>query len=605
MKINGVYQSYFVNTKAIAQNSPISLATNPIKKQQQQVRKYAPLNNVSYIYFTGANKALHTPFLKSTADRIEQIYDNYSKNLNEVPLEEVHKTSEELQEKLNLPKETVLSAMAELTQFSGIKSVMKIGEAFDKSEISSIGNEDNKLYYNSGLKSEIRQSKPLRNIITNDSGLHKTLQYLLNEKGIHQTNKNLIHEKTAIILDDTRLSYYEKLKKNNPELLKKALKTPNVQYFVISGWDTGIPFINRTKDLKTETEKLLTKSIKTGKEPTELIDEDITERAKNVGINNITVIKNPVEKTEQGIYESMAPLKMNKTELYNMIDANSQVRVKGDENQLIAKDIASKYLEDGLVVYTPEKISKDLKSMYTKITDFAKDKQIPEKDILYVLPEETKSYDYITYSYQKINNIPNKNIVTSEDLLFDSKLSKDKMLVYLDDCTISGASISELAITDMDRNSFRNAKSIVFACVDGTKDAKDYFKFMENDSDKYKLLILNTTNKSKMFDDDKHLITLLKTVGNNGFEDGQYGHIFPYMSPDNDCELASNIALLHNINYRQSKNDYGSVYIRAIKTVSGKMQDVMNIFNNLGKNKEHSRIINKNMDTSKYINNWD
>ena len=586
MKVIGDFSTYKTPTRTI--NNSHTRAENCYNNVINQKTPLFP--NASLIYFKGINNQIHTPFLKSTANRLDRVYKRYKAELNEIPPEEIKKISVNLQKELNLPSETVLEAMTELTQFSSIKSVPIIGKYLTKNKVTSIGNYGNRLLFNPVLKNEYANNKTLRNALLNDNGINKTLSYLLNEKGIHCIT-NTVNRKIAIFLDETRITCYENLKKENPELLDKILKIPNLKFFIISGWDSGIPFINRTKDLESETRELLKKSIKTGLPPKDIIDYDNIKRCNELGIKDIILIKNPSNKTEQNVYQNMAPLKMTKKELFDIVDANSQVRTKGDNNLLISKDICSKFLDNSLTVYTPEKISKDLKLMHKKITDYAKICKVSEDNINYVLLENIKSYDYITYSYQKINNIPDKNIITVDDLFIDPNCSKDKMLVFLDDCAISGASITYVITTDIDKRTLRNANSIVFACIDGTKEAKDCFNPINRNNYKYKLILLNTNTKTAKGADKKELS--YKTLGSGIYDDGKYCHIFPYMSPDNDCEFASNIALLHNVNYRNSQKDLNSVFYRAIKTTSNTMHDVIECFNKLSKIKDSNKIIDK------------
>ena len=532
------------------------------------------LPKISSVYFKGINQVKKSTFFPSTFSRIDKLYDRYKNNLMEVSIDEIKTISEKLQVELNLPKEEVLSAMAEITQFSSMKAIPEIGEILNKHKIGSIGNTHNLLSNKLRKSDNLYQNYNVQNTLTNDRGLHKTLNYLLYSKGMFMLNE-YDNDKIGIILDKSKLSYYEELKKKNPELLERVLKLTNLRYFIISGWDTGIPVVDRTKDLETETRNLLVKSINAGKKSSEILDLDLIERANNIGFKKVTLIKRTVNPTEEGVYNNMAPTQMSKEELRNILEANSQVRTKTLQNAQINNDISTKYLEKELVVYSPEKISKNLKSMHEKILKYAKLRKIKEDDILYVTPEESKSYDLITYSYQMINNIPDKNITSTDNLILNRN-DKNKILVFLDDCTITGASTTEIISSYIDRQTLKNSDCILFAFIEGTKQAKEYYYKICKDKPKFKLLVFNSEPSNNFISNNKRI--LKRAIGTSSFDNSFYAYVFPYMSPDNNCELASNIALLHNVNYRRNEKYLNRVLYRAIKTSSKEVEDVMEQF---------------------------
>ena len=151
-------------------------------------------------------------------------------------------------------------------------------------------------------------------------------------------------------------------------------KIPNAKYYVISSWDKGITFIDRTKNLETETRKILKETKETNKSIDEVIDAPLLDRIKKLGLKpNIIEIENLP--TITGIYHQMAPEKMYRSEMFNLIDVNSDIRLESNNDlKLAGKKETVRYLRKNLKVYTPENLSSAIKRMKPKIDEYVKNR---------------------------------------------------------------------------------------------------------------------------------------------------------------------------------------------------------------------------------------
>ena len=150
--------------------------------------------------------------------------------------------------------------------------------------------------------------------------------------------------------------------------------------------------------------------------------------------------------------------------------------------------------------------------------------------------------------YAKINDIPNEKFVNTSTLKYNRTLAKDKILILLDDCTLTGNSISTIIDNDLNSNIVNNSNSILFAFVCGNKNAK----FKETNK-KHRIILDNIKGLNiKTSSDEMNTLVGKSSFGKNK----SFCLSFPYMGPDNNNELGTSIALYHNINYRTAKNEF-------------------------------------------------
>lgn len=278
------------------------------------------------------------------------------------------------------------------------------------------------------------------------------------------------------------------------------------------------------------------------------IDYPNIDRIKALGIKPV-IIKNENEANELTVYNQMRPEQIRtKNTLYNIVEANTLSRFinQNDADKAMTNHISAKYLEKTLCVYTPEKMSKDLKLMHKKINDYA---QKENREIVYLLPnKDIKSTDYLNYSYRKINDIDSSKFIHIDDLNMYYKLNPERnedntLYVILDDCALSGNSM--ISILNYDFMGTTDKTPILFANLKCSKEALN--NFMNTSSHPAEIMYIDRVH-SKYIGTD----TLENVIGEAAYQEEAYAIAFPYMAPDNNCELGSNIALLHNPKYNSS-----------------------------------------------------
>jgi len=559
--------------------------SNNISQYDKHIAYNRPAASKSYsssasVSFCGAQAlaTANSPYLKSTFKSVQRVYRQYEQSLHETSLPEIKQAVSNVETKTGASKQEILSAMQSLTQFASLKSVKQIGQVLNKYKVASIGNtrESLQMRYFAGSSLPLyRFSKNLDDTITNDFGLHKSLDYLLNKKNIRELDP-FSNKIAAVFLDENKVAQFEKLKQKDEKLFNKVKNLPNVKYFMISGWDSGITFIDRTKNLEDETVKLLEKMKSSGKSADKTMDSSLLKRIHTLGFSPI-IIKNEGTATESCVHTQMAPEKMTLGELYNILNANSYVKAaKNNDAQVLSKQLTVDYLKDNLKVYTPETLSLSLKKLHGKITEFAQKQGKTEDDIIYIAPEKSKSYSLMNYMYSKINNTPAEKFMTPRKISADDFNAKGKLLVLLDDCSFTGDSLNAFTSSSSSiKKAIKKSDGILCACVCASKNTA----FKTNS--KRHLIVLDEVKGINMNKDSLYNTNMRVNLGHSEFgKKESFCVVFPYMGPDNNHELGAIIALLHNVNYRETPKQY-EYALMGVKSITKTTENIMNEFNSI------------------------
>lgn len=529
-----------------------------VPKEQKQINTLG--QTYPAIYFTGelskpkkSSKIINTRALKmpkidqtrpvTTVEmqaHLDRIYNNYQKSLNEISKQDIKNAVINIEKTTNYSRKEILSAMQQATQFGNIKSLNTIIKALKDNHILIVG-------YDFANKEQTFYDP--------NFGLNRALKYLTDYKKM----RNLLDTKFrgpkyGVFLDFQTIKKLEQGKKQYPKETSKILKNKNVKFFILSGFDNGINFFDRSKDLETTTREIL---------KTKEIDSDIIDKAKALGIKPI-IIKNENSPTIDNIYKQLQPEKMSKEELNATIDAALLVGLPYDKNlRNEVKNDVLQYVDNALVVMTPETISQNLKNMHKQILKYNAKLGRNEDEILYCIPEKGKSYDLINYQMQLICNIPQNQFIDFDELLqdMDKPYFNDKTIVFLDDCAISGVSLYEnyWVLDDVGFEARIPDSDIILAPVYATKKGYQSIQNVINDHHReYKDKIIYGTKETKNWNDNiKSSHFLNHIIGRSQYSKPKdYTKpciIYPYMSPDNDCEFAANIAVLHDITHGDNK----------------------------------------------------
>ena len=494
------------------------------------------------------------PFRDSSLKQFEKVYTDYHDSLNEVSIEDIKKAVNNIEKTTDYPREKILSTMQQATQFANIRSLNTVIETLKNNDIMEVG--------------KINQTNPLTKKMF---GLNSSLNYLIVQKFMEVMRG----EKIAVFLDKNKLDEI-----SSSQACKDAIKNNenDIKFFVLSGFNNGINFLNRTKDLEQTTRELLKH---------DNIDADVINQAKKLGIKPI-IIKNEQEPNIENIYMQMRPEQMSKEELNAVIDASLFDRLQDPQQRCDVKSDIIQHLDNALIVLTPESMAKGLKNIHQHITEINTSLRKNDNDITYIIPTSEKSYSLINHQYQLINNIETNKFVNL--LNIRKKLSepemKNKTFVILDDSALSGESLSEklatfynLSLSKLEKQNNNIIIAPIFSTQEGAKHIENYIT--RNNRNGKDILIFDK-KQSRVWDQDiQNEIGLNLAIGDSFYDfynprPPKPCVVFPYMAPDNDSEFAGNIALLHNIFYRLNgtTKDYRLEGIKSYTADSAYIADV-------------------------------
>lgn len=466
------------------------------------------------------------PFRESALAQFDKVYTNYHNSLNEVSIEDIKNAVTNIEKTTDYPREKILSTMQQATQFANLRSLDLVIKKLKKNDILNVGAIMHQNY-----------------LTENMFGLNRSLNYLITQKQMG----SLHGEDNAVFLDKNKIEQIKNCNDSLKELKHNNYK--NIKFFVLSGFEDGINFLNRNKNLEETTRELLARKD---------IDEKILKETKALGIEPI-IIKNEQEPTIENIYNQMRPEQMSKKELNATIDATLFDRISEQDKRCDVKSDVIQHLDNALMVFTPESIAKNLSEIHKNIIDFNKAQGKQKEDILYILPTEKKSYNLITHQYQLVNDIPQNRISDFIDLNLRSKDSQNKTFVILDDNTISGESLTESLIDLYKYKSSleKHNNNIIIAPIFSTEEGINAInKYINNNNRQSKDILITNQKQHKAWNANIKDENSLDIALGSTFYDFYNPYpkkpclIFPYMAPDNNSEFAANIALLHNVNYR-------------------------------------------------------
>ena len=491
---------------------------------------------------------------------LDKIYHDYETSLHEISKLDIARAVKNLEQTTNYSRGEILTAMQQATQFGNFNSLKIISKALRDNKIGTL-NPDFKENF-SAIKSP-------------NLGLNKSLNYLILRKDMEKLyddkdfscgillDSNSIHEVKTAIKNPTNKNL--KLKR-----YAKPPETPATKYFILSGFDKGINFLDRSKDLETVTLEFL-KNKDT--------DKELKDKLAKLGQKAI-IIENENPPTVESIYNQLKPEKMTKEELNATIDAALLTVFPFSQYlQNNTKDDVLQYVDNSLIVFTPETISKNLTQMHNQILKFNAERGREPKDIIYCIIETEKSFDLVNYQMQHQHKIPSNQFIKFNELLHDMEKPyiNNKTIVFLDDCSISGASLADtyLALDDLGFNYEIPDSDIVFAPIYITKNAhKNIQETMEKLHRTHKDKIIYGTKETKNWSDNiKDLQQLNQVIGRNIFSISKDRSkpciIYPYMAPDNNCEFAASLALLHDITHNEPMNSCDrETYLKRIQSYS-------------------------------------
>ena len=244
---------------------------------------------------------------------------------------------------------------------------------------------------------------------------------------------------------------------------------------------------------------------------------------------------------------------------------SSNPKCKGKKS--IIKSAIAKYYYNNLQVCSQRKLSALMKTLYEEIQ-----KNIPENasmdDVIFIIPNNKKSFLYITRQFASANNIPMKNIASDDCSTINEiemaykrnpyngeKVYSDKIIVSVDDIAASGASILSDAYKGLgyDEKISSHSNKYIFARLfttnvskalidDRIKEISKKFNLSSPDSFVYSEIIQNHDNEVSYTKEEKRILEIALSdfatlIGPLGYSQTGSGIVFPVMAPDNNSGL--------------------------------------------------------------------
>lgn len=471
---------------------------------------------------------------------VKDYYNKIQEQLNPITTKEVEKIVESVENK-GVKNDEALYALQSLTQFGNIQSLVKLGQHFLNLRICDF-------YKNQKVSS------------------NSTFRYLYNDKYFELLDGT----KTAYILDEPGLKYLEK----HPKKANKIINNDDIVFINLEGWNQGANIYKQGKD----NEYLVDNATKITNRAYEIqsafdtdyktafdtaVNEDVLTRAKKIGINDVITlsVKNE-EPSVQSIKENLLPMNVTEEFIDKAFNVIAEVLYPDDKTtQAKAKQLITSYFYSESEVFSPQRLGESLKTLHNMILDFAKNhkksdgKSFKESDIVYIIPQHSRSYDQIAMQYATVNDIPLSRFKNNE-------INEDnKIYVILDDVIGSGNNMlsKDFNYEKLKVNPAFKNYHIVMAHVTANqagidninreikkqgRENKDVVivppKFIKpklSDSKFYKNLPL---------DSKAMMLNIFSNAGSEyndglGYERAASAFLFPYMGPDNNSTITSYI----------------------------------------------------------------
>lgn len=488
-----------------------------------------------------SGKALKTPIEKF----VENIYKKTISKLEIFNEEDLHNTISKINKECpNATDAEILSTLQKLTQFSSYKSLKSIDEKLTEqgfTDLLKIGELSDYFDY-------FHNSKKL---ITLSQNSDKKLGIILTQNDIK--NKDILKELQLI--------------KNNPDFA-------NVEIINLEGFSNGvnlftdnnklsqkaIPIIQKAKALQNKNQSLTHEECLN-----HLLNNNIISSLKKIGFETYT-INFDNSATKASILEQIQPVMPTKDAIQSTIEAIADYYTIEKHGYKKLSQAIAKYYDENINVYSKQSIIKDLKLLNQKINLFL-DKNNLSRENLYIIEpklETPKSFHILNKMYQDLFELPKNKIIQISKIEEVNKLPQNSTCIILDDIAGTGKSMIELGDYYKNANTINPDKHILFVPIVTTnnsisliKDTITNLSRKNNDALLYleKNLTQNTLHQN-IFDNFRMRMKRFKTeeISKQGYHNQALCTVFPYMSPNNNSYIASNLLDLFVPNSNCIKN---------------------------------------------------
>lgn len=392
----------------------------------------------------------------------------------------------------------------------------------------------------------------------------------------------------------------------NIDLVKKD-KTNNALFINLEGFEDGVNFLSDNNELASKTINTITKikdcikshkSINFKEGLNEILNGELFNKAIKKDIH-VHTIRRKRPATRETILEQMSPIQPKHPDVIKILFellAKKYTTNNPEEFEKLRNAIAQ-FFDYKFLPFSKQGMIEDLKLINLKIIDNLKEKSIPNKNVFLTVTENIKSYDLISEMFSRIANIPNKNFKIIKTINDFNKPQNKSAFLILDDISISGHSIEDFILEDGHyKNPVKQDCYRIFAPISAHDEAIDIihdgiWKVKREDFDTITILDKNIIQRNSdseyynlldYFDKNKNANNAL---GYEGYEDFHLATVFPYSTPDNNCDLASFLIkyfLPQNASIESKHNDFNEVEFEM--NHSAKMAYLLQFIKNLGKN---------------------
>lgn len=353
----------------------------------------------------------------------------------------------------------------------------------------------------------------------------------------------------------------------NNYLYRHSTNLRNTTFVNLEGFDHGVNLFRDDNLLESLTKKILTRAqIIKQKYPQKTFDNtlflalngNLITLMKILGYKEPITFRIDAEPTRETILKQMSPFyPQSKDDLRLTIETVAKYFTNNNQEYKILRNNIADYYESKLDVYTKQRLIESLKYMKKYIDNYTARKQISPENVFYLIPTDknlTKSFSIITHMYQEIFNINPDKILKTDNISEINGYPSNSAFVILDDFAASGTSFVEAADYYKLASELEPDKHILFCPLvahrEGLDKIKEIISFSKRSGSdtiltikshiKDRLMTARDVRRDKYFYEDQ---TGIMALGYEGFN-GEYGSIsdctvFPYMSPDNNADLAS------------------------------------------------------------------
>lgn len=581
-------------------SSDINSLNNPKNTQSKEnisdftpyMRAYLMLKskkaeNKNYSYKPIASTKPINDFV-SHYDDLDKFSELYAKKINSKiltpTLQDIKNLTSRIKKTTKAPKNQIRQVLYNLTSFTNYNSFEAIQKVIKNENIKEFGFID---------KSQ-KKNNPV------DFSSNSALDYLAYKK--HFIN-SVDGQKTAYVLDDISLRQLEMYKNSSDKDKRQVyqdftnnIKQDKVVFLSIKGWDIktknngykNANMFSGTGYLEELAVEVI-KRINEGENPKNIYYSDFKERLyklfedrddlkEHINIVDIEAQDDKEIITDYDILMNVKPAIITENYVKNYV--NSFLNYKPSRYSRERTQTALlKYLDEQANIYSQDSLSLALKKLNRTIESILAQKGYKKEDIIYLVPESSKSYSLITLMYSQINNIDPKNI---RPIFGIGEEDKNKAKIILDDLSASGTSEYKTSFYYRvnykdDGNTFMYAPVVLCSFAESSRERTSnsyipdeycfdkYINDMATVNELSEILedSIFSANKSYLEDSitmlakqryrllDIEDIKILNEILYKGYSSNALCVVFPYMIPDNSSDIAS--LLFGTLLYRNNR----------------------------------------------------